>query len=141
MCLCREDVTGIVGDAVKPLYKILDGLTSSIDDLKELAIKQTKTEGQILNLQEKSKDREKFEDELFDRVRSIETMTEPRSSCSAIFTNLEKGADSTVRLLAALDKQMKDRTWAILILFAGAFLSVMGSLTVGLAIYFAKSGA
>ena len=87
------------------------------------------------------KDREKFEDELFNRVREIEGMTEPRSSCSVLFTNLDKGQAASLEAFKSLDKQIKDRTWAIVVILFGAFLSVMGSLTVGLIVYFVKAGS
>lgn len=140
MCLGREDVTGIMSDALKPIYSLLDDMKKKVEGLVTLAIKQTELEGQIVNLQEQGKTREKLEDELFNRLRVMEGMTEPRSSCAAIFNNLDKTQDTTVRALAAIDKQIKDRTWAILILLIGAFLSVMGGIFAGLVIYFIRSG-
>ncbi len=140
MCICKDDVKGIVGDALKPILKLLDETNKKLEGIVKLTVKQTELEGQILNLAEKSKDREKFEDELFHRVREIEGMTEPRSSCSVLFTNLDKGQAASLEAFKSLDKQIKDRTWAIVVILFGAFLSVMGSLTVGLMVYFIKAG-
>lgn len=140
MCIGKDEVRGVVLTALEPIHGLLDDMKKKLEGLVKLAIRLTELEGQILNLTEKSKDREKFEDELFDRVRAIETMTEPRSSCSAIFTNLEKGQAATLKSFEALDKQIKDRTWAIVVILLGAFLSVMGSITVGLVVYFVKTG-
>lgn len=140
MCIGKDEVRGIMSDALEPIYSLLDDMKKKLEGIVKLSIKQTELEGQILNLAEKSKDREKFEDELFNRVRAIETMTEPRSSCSAIFTNLDKGQAASLKAFETLDKQIKDRTWAIVVILFGAFLSAMGSLTVGLVVYFIKTG-
>ena len=140
MCIGKDEVRGIVLTALEPNQKLLDDMKKSLQGIVKLTVKQTELEGQILNLTEKSKDREKFEDELFGRVRAIETMTEPRSSCTAIFTNLEKGQAASLKAFETLDKQIKDRTWALVVILFGAFLSIMGSLTVGLVVYFVKTG-
>ena len=140
MCIGKDDVRGIMSEALEPIHSLLDKMQKKLEGIVTLTVKHTELEGQILNLSEKSKDREKFEDELFNRVREIEGMTEPRSSCAAIFNNLDKGQSASLKAFETLDKQIKDRTWAIVVILFGAFLSVMGSLTVGLVVYFIKSG-
>ena len=141
MCIGKDEVRGIMSDVLEPIHSLLDDMKKKMEGIVKLNIKHTELEGQILNLTEKSKDREKFEDELFNRVREIEGDTEPRSSCSAIFNNLDKGQTASLKAFETLDKQIKDRTWAIVVILFGAFLSVMGSLTVGLMVYFIKSGS
>lgn len=136
MCLDSNAVRGIVGDALGPIESILGDMKKKLEGLVQLALKQTELEGQILNLQENTRNREKFEQELFDRVRAIESMTEPRSSCAAIFNGFDKSSSAAEKAILALDKQIKDRTWAILILFIGAFLSAGASITVAAVIYF-----
>lgn len=140
MCLGREDVTGIVETAMKPILSVLGEVQSKLEGVVKLALQQKEIEGQIVGLQAHGKTREKFEDEIFDRVRAIEGMTEPRSSCAAIFNNLDKGQIAALKAFETLDNQIKSRTWAIVIVLLGAFLSVMGSVTVGLLIYFFRSG-
>lgn len=140
MCLGRDDVTTIVETAMKPVLSVLGEVQSKLEGVVKLALQQKEIEGQIVGLQAHGKTREKFEDEIFDRVRAIEGMTEPRSSCSAIFNNLDKGQSATLKSFEALDKQIKDRTWAVVIILLGAFLSVMGSVTVGLVVWFVRTG-
>jgi hypothetical protein len=136
MCLNRDDVTAIVGDALAPILSLLDDMKKKVEGLVQLALKQTELEGQILNLKENTRNREKFEQELFDRVRAIEAMTEPRSSCAAIFNGFDKSNSAAEKAILALDKQIKDRTWAILLILIGAFVSAGGSITVAAVIYF-----
>lgn len=115
MCIKPEEIEALL----HPLKKDIAEIRKSVAEIVTLQIKHVELEGQVIHLQKSDEVRAKSEDEMFIRLRKIETETKPRESCNKVFTNLDTMLLENKEAIKAIANTINNRTWAIVILLLG----------------------
>ena len=115
MCITPDEIEALL----HPLKKDITEIKESVAEIVTLQIKHVELEGQIVHLQKADESRIKSEDEMFVRLRKIETETKPRESCNKVFANLDTMLHENKEAIKAIANTINNRTWAIVILLLG----------------------
>ena len=149
MCLNLSDVETVFSeklhDQITPIKTDIQDIKGTLDKIIEIQMQQIKLEGQVLNLQERERIVKQENDEVFTRLRHIETDGDPKPTCQTIFNNFDRSIDFNTKKLESQDKTIKDRTWQMLFAFISLGLTMIGGLSItivgGTLLYIVKGGA